>query len=178
MLDRYATAVIRPAVARLAQAARRAGLGANAITYAGFVLGMLSAALIAWDHPSVGLVVMALSRLCDAMDGAVARLTEATDAGGFFTPAFRWRSQFRIPRPTRWQRLFYWRPLSPPAPVFWHLPPSLPNAACAIWTIPTSRSTFWVASPRPPKHSRFFPLCASGPGTLPRLPLFLPHCVR
>ena len=83
MLDRYATAVIRPAVARLAQAARRAGLGANAITYAGFVLGMLSAALIAWDHPSVGLVVMALSRLCDAMDGAVARLTEATDAGGF-----------------------------------------------------------------------------------------------
>jgi phosphatidylglycerophosphate synthase len=83
MLDRFASFLIRPAIALGAQASLRAGLTANAITVAGFGLGVLSAILIALHHPSAGLTVIALSRLCDALDGAVARLTECTDAGGF-----------------------------------------------------------------------------------------------
>ncbi len=83
MLDRFATVLIRPAVATLARIALRAGLGANAVTLAGFGLGMLSAVLIASHHPTAGLAIMALSRICDALDGALARLTTPTDAGGF-----------------------------------------------------------------------------------------------
>jgi phosphatidylglycerophosphate synthase len=39
--------------------------------------------LIACHAYSAGLVAIILSRICDALDGAVARQTQATDAGGF-----------------------------------------------------------------------------------------------
>ena len=83
MLDRFATALLRPAVHRLAQTMGRTGISANSITLVGFGLGVFAAALIATHHSHFALVVMAVSRLCDALDGAVARLHTPTDAGGF-----------------------------------------------------------------------------------------------
>lgn len=83
MLDRYATALIRPAVATAASALARLGVGANSITAVGFAIGIMGAALIASQNYQAGLALVLLSRLCDALDGAVARQSQATDAGGF-----------------------------------------------------------------------------------------------
>ncbi len=60
-----------------------AGVGANAVTVAGFGLGLLAAWAIALDKPLLGLTLLLLSRLCDGLDGAVARLTAPTDGGAF-----------------------------------------------------------------------------------------------
>ena len=83
MLDRAATALIRPAINGLAGQLVRTGMGANQMTLAGFAIGMLAAFCVARGHTGVAIAAILLSRLCDALDGAMARLTQATDAGGF-----------------------------------------------------------------------------------------------
>ena len=83
MLDRAATRLIRPAVNLLAGQLVRAGLGANQMTLAGFAIGMSAAVLVASGHTGLAIGAILLSRLCDALDGAMARLTRVTDAGGF-----------------------------------------------------------------------------------------------
>jgi phosphatidylglycerophosphate synthase len=58
-------------------------VSANQLTLIGFGIGLLAAFLIAaGDHLS-GLAAIFASRLCDALDGAVARQTAPTDVGGF-----------------------------------------------------------------------------------------------
>jgi len=83
MLDRFAIALIRPPVTTLARALVRAGIGANTVTLAGFVIGMFAAFLIANEAYIAGATALLASRLCDGLDGAVARLTTPTDAGAF-----------------------------------------------------------------------------------------------
>ncbi len=83
MLDRAATSLIRPAVSAMARALAGIGLRANTITLLAFALGLAAAACIAAQAYASGAALMLLSRLCDALDGSVARLTAATDAGGF-----------------------------------------------------------------------------------------------
>jgi phosphatidylglycerophosphate synthase len=56
---------------------------ANQLTLAGFAIGLLAAALIAQGAYRAGLLLLLLSRLCDGLDGAVARQTQPTDRGGF-----------------------------------------------------------------------------------------------
>lgn len=83
MLDRTATALIKPAINGLAGVFFRVGLRANQITFAGFFIGLLAAVLIAHGAYLAGGVAIFTSRLFDALDGAVARMTKPTDAGGF-----------------------------------------------------------------------------------------------
>lgn len=83
MLDRFAIRLIQPAVARLAQELARAGVSANQLSFTGFALGLVAAFLIAQQAYLAGLVGILLSRLCDGLDGAVARATQPTDRGGF-----------------------------------------------------------------------------------------------
>ena len=83
MLDRAATRLIRPAVNFLAGQLVRAGMGANQMTLAGFAVGMSAAVLVASGHTGLAIGAILLSRICDALDGAMARLTRVTDAGGF-----------------------------------------------------------------------------------------------
>jgi len=83
MLDRAATALLKPVLDRMAARLVRAGVGADGITLAGFAIGLAAAAAIALRSPLAGLLLMALSRLCDGLDGAVARLTRPTDRGAF-----------------------------------------------------------------------------------------------
>ena len=83
MLDRRATALIKPAVTALARTLARWGLGANQLTWIGFAIGVAGAALIATGYCRAAIAAILLSRLFDALDGAVARLTRVTDAGGF-----------------------------------------------------------------------------------------------
>ena len=83
MFDRRATALIKPGVNRMATVLSGWGVGANTLTWVGFAIGLGAAALIASGHFRTAIAAILLSRLMDALDGAVARLTRATDAGGF-----------------------------------------------------------------------------------------------
>jgi phosphatidylglycerophosphate synthase len=83
MLDRYAVALIKPAVDALARSLVRVGLRADQVTLLAFGLGVGAAFFIAAHAYLLGALLILTSRLCDALDGAVARQTQATDAGGY-----------------------------------------------------------------------------------------------
>ena len=83
MLDRAAQAVLKPLLMAMGRGCLRMGVGANALTVAGFALGLGAAWAIATQAYGWGLVLLLASRLFDGLDGAVARLTRPTDAGGF-----------------------------------------------------------------------------------------------
>ena len=97
MLDRTLTALIKPGIARLAQGLHSLGLRANQVTVAGFLIGLCAAFLIADQAYLAGVVAIFISRLCDALDGALARLTQATDAGGFLDIALDFLFYAAIP---------------------------------------------------------------------------------
>jgi len=83
MLDAVMRKLIDPPLDRAAVLFVRAGVPANAITVAGFILGIAALPFIATGNFIVGLVFILLNRLCDGLDGAVARRTKLTDLGGF-----------------------------------------------------------------------------------------------
>ncbi len=83
MLDRAAANLIKPAIDRLAQVLADMGVGANLMTLLGFGIGMAAAVLIALQHFLIAALAILLSRLCDGLDGAIARRSRTTDAGGF-----------------------------------------------------------------------------------------------
>ncbi len=83
MLDRAIQQILKPVLSRIACGLVRAGIGADALTFIGFAIGMAAAVAIVLQHFMTGLVLLLLSRLLDGLDGAVARLTQPTDRGGF-----------------------------------------------------------------------------------------------
>jgi phosphatidylglycerophosphate synthase len=83
MLDSFAQGLIEPVLSRLARRLVALKVTANQLTLAGFAIGLLAAALIAQGAYRAGLLLLLLSRLCDGLDGAVARQTQPTDRGGF-----------------------------------------------------------------------------------------------
>ncbi|WP_438955884.1 CDP-alcohol phosphatidyltransferase family protein [Cognatiyoonia sp.] len=83
MLDKHARKLIDPPLNRLGQWIAGAGLSANDVTLIGLGLGLFSAALIALGLTGLALVVLLLSRLADGLDGAVARVMQKTDFGGY-----------------------------------------------------------------------------------------------
>ena len=83
MLDRALTALIRAPLVAVARRLVAWGVGADAITLAGFGLGLAGAACIATGSFQSGLIALLASRLMDGLDGAVARLTQPTDRGAF-----------------------------------------------------------------------------------------------
>jgi phosphatidylglycerophosphate synthase len=83
MLDRLAIRLIQPAVAGLAQVLARQGFTANQLSFTGFGVGLAAAVLISQQAYLAGLIGILLSRLCDGLDGAVARCSQPTDRGGF-----------------------------------------------------------------------------------------------
>jgi len=83
MLDSFAQRLIEPALTRMARQLVRRKVSANQLTLAGFAVGLLAAVLITQGAYGSGLVLLLLSRLCDGLDGAVARQTKPTDRGGF-----------------------------------------------------------------------------------------------
>jgi phosphatidylglycerophosphate synthase len=83
MLDRAAAAALKPMLDVGAAALVRRGVGADAVTLAGFAIGIAAAASIALGHFGWGLALLLASRLADGLDGAVARLTQTTDRGAF-----------------------------------------------------------------------------------------------
>jgi len=83
MLDRPAIALLRPALQRGALVLHRWSVGADSVTWTGFAVGLVAALAIANNAYVLGLVLVLASRLCDGLDGALARLTQPTDRGAF-----------------------------------------------------------------------------------------------
>jgi phosphatidylglycerophosphate synthase len=83
MLDGVMRRLIDPPIGRLGRALARLGVGADALTLTGLALGLGCAACIWLRLDMAALVLLALGRLADGLDGAVARATRITDRGGF-----------------------------------------------------------------------------------------------
>ncbi len=83
MLDTRIRRIIDPTLDAMGRWLAAKGAKANAVSWAGFGLGVVAAALIALSYFWIGLVVLLMSRLCDGLDGAVARAGLKTDLGGF-----------------------------------------------------------------------------------------------
>jgi phosphatidylglycerophosphate synthase len=83
MLDRAAIAVLKPLLDAGAGVLVRRGIGADAVTLAGFGIGIAAALALAFGAFGWGLALLLVSRLADGLDGAVARLTHTTDRGAF-----------------------------------------------------------------------------------------------
>lgn len=83
MLDSTLRPKLDPVLERLAAAIARAGVTANQVTWAGLAIGVAAAGAIAVQWYWLGLLLVLASRLCDGLDGPVARITGKSDYGGF-----------------------------------------------------------------------------------------------
>lgn len=102
MLDRYAAALIKPAVNAVGRKLARAGITADQLTAAGFLIGLTAAVLIASGAYALGAAAIVLSRICDALDGSVARQGTATDRGGFLDISLDFLFYASIPLAFAW----------------------------------------------------------------------------
>lgn len=83
MIDAHLQPLQRAALRPLARALADRGVAADAISLAGFGLGLLAVPALALGWAWVALLLIALNRLMDGLDGAVARLVGPTDRGAF-----------------------------------------------------------------------------------------------
>jgi phosphatidylglycerophosphate synthase len=83
MIDARLLPLQRRLLARPARWLAARGVGADNVTLAGFALGLAVVPALALGLPGVALVFLALNRVADGLDGAVARETGPTDRGAF-----------------------------------------------------------------------------------------------
>jgi len=83
MFDAKLRPVIDPVLIRTAAICVRAGISANMLTLAGFFAGLICGVLIFAELYLWAALALIISRILDGLDGAVARLSEPTDFGGF-----------------------------------------------------------------------------------------------
>ena len=83
MLDAHLRPYIDPVLGKLALPFVRFGISANIITLSGGVVGLCACVATAFAAYHVALLLLCLNRICDGLDGTVARLTQPTDFGGF-----------------------------------------------------------------------------------------------
>jgi phosphatidylglycerophosphate synthase len=83
MLDSRIRRVIDPTLDRLGAGLARLGLGANAVTVAGFLFGCGAWAALALREYYFALALIAANRVADGLDGALARRLGPTDLGGY-----------------------------------------------------------------------------------------------
>ena len=83
MIDAALLPLQRRLLAPPATALAARGIGADQITLAGFALGLLAVPALAFGQFWLALLLIALNRLADGLDGAVARMRGPTDRGAF-----------------------------------------------------------------------------------------------
>jgi phosphatidylglycerophosphate synthase len=83
VLDAWIRRAIDPALDRAGAALARRGLGADAVTVAGFLVGAAAWAALASGAYAAAAGLILLNRLADGLDGAVARRNGLTDLGGY-----------------------------------------------------------------------------------------------
>lgn len=83
MIDAHLRKYIDPPTNRLASWFVERGIRADQITLVGFFIGMLAVPALWLGLPLLALAFIVLNRVCDGLDGAVARQTQPTARGGF-----------------------------------------------------------------------------------------------
>lgn len=83
MFDARLRAAYLPWVDRFGATLGRAGFRPLPVTILGWLIGVGACAAVALEHWTIGLVLWLTNRLLDGLDGAVARHTGASAAGGF-----------------------------------------------------------------------------------------------
>jgi len=83
MFDPILNRLLKKPLCSLAKQLIKLGVGADAVTVTGFFIGILAVPAIFYDHYILALFLIILNRLGDGLDGAIARETSPSDAGGF-----------------------------------------------------------------------------------------------
>ena len=83
MIDRFALKLLRPVIDGAARRVAGFGITADQATLIGFGSGMLAALLIVLGHTWAAILPLLANRAIDGLDGALARLSTATDRGAF-----------------------------------------------------------------------------------------------
>ena len=97
MLDRFAFALLAPSLDRGAQVLAHRRVHADQVTVTGFLLGAGGAAAIAQHAYLPGLALLLVSRVCDGLDGALARRTRTTERGAFLDIALDFMFYAMVP---------------------------------------------------------------------------------
>ncbi|MBB1331174.1 MULTISPECIES: CDP-alcohol phosphatidyltransferase family protein [unclassified Pseudoalteromonas] len=84
MLDKFITPVIKPLLTPVVTLMHKRGITADQLTVVGFLVGLLAVPLLAFGMWYGALVAIALNRILDGLDGALARYAnQSSSAGGF-----------------------------------------------------------------------------------------------
>ncbi|MGF1900144.1 CDP-alcohol phosphatidyltransferase family protein [Aliivibrio sifiae] len=83
MLDKFSIQIIKKPLSIAANRLHRLRVTANQTTLFGFALGLLAFPALLFQEYNIALVFILLNRICDGLDGALARITGITDSGGF-----------------------------------------------------------------------------------------------
>ncbi|MFA0706956.1 CDP-alcohol phosphatidyltransferase family protein, partial [Vibrio sp. 10N.222.48.A3] len=83
MLDKYSIKVIKWPLNQSAKLLSQFGITANQTTLFGFLVGCLAFPALAFQHYEWALGFIVFNRVCDGLDGALARIQGISDAGGF-----------------------------------------------------------------------------------------------
>ena len=81
MIDANIRRLIDPLLARAGRLLAAAGIGADAVTIGGCLLGLAAALAVSAGRFYLALTLLIASRLADGLDGAIARATRPTDRG-------------------------------------------------------------------------------------------------
>ncbi len=83
MLDRWSLKLVAPPLKYLAKKLHQLDVTANQVTVIGFAIGLTVIPLLAMKLYLLALLAILFNRLCDGVDGALARERGATDAGAY-----------------------------------------------------------------------------------------------
>ena len=83
MFDPLLRRLVDPVVDPIGGWLDRCGLAADAVTLVGFAIGVGACVALAFEQFILALVLIALNRIADGLDGAIARHHGVTDFGGF-----------------------------------------------------------------------------------------------
>ena len=83
MFDPVITPLTRKILEPAAGGLVKRNISADQVTVSGFLIGLLAVPALAFEFYTVALLFILLNRLADGLDGAVARQTQQTDAGGY-----------------------------------------------------------------------------------------------
>lgn len=83
MFDPVITPMTRKLLEPAASWLIKRNISADQVTVGGFIIGLLAVPALAAELYSLALLLILLNRLADGLDGAVARQTQQTDAGGY-----------------------------------------------------------------------------------------------
>ncbi len=84
MLDTYGRKYVSPLIKGVAKVFLKMGWKPNHVTVLGFVVGLLPIICLIYQQPILGVVLLWLSGLLDAVDGAMARISGLTSLWGAF----------------------------------------------------------------------------------------------